>query len=172
MKLNLGAGKDVKLGYGWINHDIVKLPFIDKVHDLDKRPWPFLDDTFDEVICSHVLEHVDDLPATMKELRRVCELGARIRIRVPHFSCGVSYRDPTHKRLFSYYTWDYFTDECFYDLPHFKVVKRKLNFTRQTATFLNYIINPIINLCPSLYERLWCWMLPCAEVIVELEVIK
>ena len=49
---------------------------------------------------------------------------------------------------------------------------RKLNFTRQAFTFLNYIFNPIINLSPLLYERFFCWILPCAEVIAELEVKK
>ena len=29
-----------------------------------------------------------------------------------------------------------------------------------------------INLSPALYERFFCWILPCAEVIVELEVVK
>ena len=91
---------------------------------------------------------------------------------MPHFSCGVSYRDPTHRRLFSYFTFDYFTDECFYDLPKFKIIKRQLNFTRLSFTFLNYFFNPLINLNPALYERFGCWILPCAEVIFELEVVK
>jgi len=166
MKINLGTGTDIKEGY--VNHDFVKLEGIDVIHNLDVYPWPWRDNTFDEVFCSHVLEHVDDLPSAMKEIKRICIPGATIKIRVPHFSSGVSWRDPTHKRLFSYFTWDYFTDECFYDLPKFKIIDRYLNFTRQTATFLNYVINPFINIAPSIYERFFCWLLPCAEVIVEL----
>jgi ubiquinone/menaquinone biosynthesis C-methylase UbiE len=169
-KLNIGAGLDVKKNF--INLDSIKLPCIDVVHDLDILPWPFDDNTFDELYCSHVLEHVKDLPATMQEIQRICIPGARIIIRVPHFSCGVSYRDPTHKRLFSYFTFDYFTDKSFYDLPKFKIISRKLNFTREAFTFLNCIVNPIINLSPALYERLWCWIIPCSEVLVELEVKK
>jgi hypothetical protein len=108
----------------------------------------------------------------MKEMQRICKPGARIKIRAPHFSCGVSYRDPTHKRLFSYFTFDYFTDECFYAPVKFKIISRKLNFTRRAFTFLNYIMNPIINISPLFYERFFCWIFPCAEVIAELEVIK
>ncbi|MCU0642376.1 MAG: class I SAM-dependent methyltransferase [archaeon] len=169
-KLNLGSGPDIKNGF--VNLDSVKMPGIDVVHNLNKFPYPFKENAFDLIYASHVLEHLDDLPRVMRELSRISKNKARILIRVPHFSCGVSYRDPTHKRLFSYFTWDYFTDECFYGLTKFKIIKRKLNFTRQAFTFLNYIFNPVINLCPSLYERFFCWMLPCAEVLAELEVIK
>ena len=169
-RLNLGSGNDIKKGY--INLDVVKLKGVDFVHNLNKFPYPFKNNEFDEVYTSHVLEHLDDLNRVMRELKRICKKGARIIIRVPHFSCGVSYRDPTHKRLFSYFTFNYFTDECFYDLPKFKILNRRLNFTRLAFTSLNKIFNPIININPEIYERFFCWILPCAECLFELEVIK
>src|SRR3989344_8665689 len=170
MKLNLGCGKEILSGY--VNVDKLRLSGVDIVHNLDNFPYPFKDNSVDEIFVSHFLEHVQDLPRVMEEFGRICKNGAVIKIRVPHFSCGVTYRDPTHKRLFSYFTFDYFTDECFYDLPKFKIIKRQLNFTRLSFTFLNSIINPFINLSPALYERFFCWILPCAEVIIELEVVK
>jgi len=169
-KLNLGAGTNIRKDC--INLDSIKLPGINKVHDLEKFPWPFKNNEFDEIYCSHILEHVSDLTKTMKEMQRICKPRARIKIRAPHFSCGVSYRDPTHKRLFSYFTFDYFTNECFYAPVKLRIISRKLNFTRQAFTFLNYIMNPIINISPLFYERFFCWMFPCAEVIAELEAIK
>ena len=169
-KLNFGCGQEIMKGY--VNMDILKLPGVNVIYNFNKFPYPFKDNEFDEIYTSHVLEHLDDLIKVMAELKRICKSGAKIKIRVPHFSCGVSYRDPTHKRLFSYFTFDYFTDECFYNLPKFKIIKRKLNFTRLSFTFLNPIINPFINLSPALYERFFCWIFPCAEVIVELEVVK
>lgn len=169
-KLNFGCGEEILKGY--TNMDILKLKGVDVVHNFNKFPYPFKDNTFDEVYTSHVLEHLEDLTKVMAELKRICKPKAKIKIRVPHFSCGVSYRDPTHKRLFSYFTFDYFTDECFYNLPKFKIARRKLNFTRLAFTFLNPIFNPVINLNPALYERFLCWILPCAEVILELENIK
>lgn len=169
-KLNLGCGEDIKLG--WINLDSLKLAGVNIIHDLNKFPYPFKDNEIDIVYTSHVLEHVDDLIKTMKELRRICKPGAKISIRVPHFACGVSWRDPTHKRLFSYHTFDYFTDDCFYGLPKFKIVDRKLNFTRLEFTFLNKFINPLVNINPTIYERFFCWMLPVAEVLATLEVLK
>lgn len=173
--LELGAGIEHYEGKPneEVTHlDCLKLPHIEIVHDLDKYPWPFKDNTFDIVICSHLLEHLQNLIKAMQEIKRVCKNKAVIKIRVPHFSCGVSYRDPSHKRLFSYFTFDYFTDYSFYTQIKFKIRKRSFNFTRTQFTFLNPLINPIINLSPEIYERLFCWILPSAEVIVELEVIK
>lgn len=168
-KLNLGCGKDIKEGY--VNLDFVKGKGVDVVCDIDHGKLPFSDNTFEEIFCSHVLEHVTDLPKTMKELKKISKNGGKIIIRVPHFSCGVSYRDPTHKRLFSYFTFDYFECEE-YNLTKFKINKKRLNFTRLSFTFLNPLFNPIINLNPAIYERFFCWILPCAEAIFELEVIK
>ena len=169
-KLNLGCGDDTKEGY--VNLDLVNLKGVDVVWDINKFPWPFKANTFDEIYSSHVLEHVQDLVAVMSELKRVGKNGGIINLRVPHFSCGVSYRDPTHKRLFSYFTYDYFTDKCFYNLPKFKINKRRLNFTRISFTFLNPIFNPIININPAIYERFFCWIFPSAEVILELGIEK
>ncbi|MBS3083584.1 class I SAM-dependent methyltransferase [Candidatus Pacearchaeota archaeon] len=169
-KLNIGCGNDIKKDY--VNIDFVKQPGIDVTHNLEKFPWPFSSNTFDEIYSSHFLEHVSDLQKTMQEITRISKPKGRVVIRVPHFSCGVSYRDPTHKRLFSYFTFDYFTDECWYVQPKFKIIKRRLNFTRQSFTSLNKFVNPIININPGIYERFLCWILPCAEVLCELEVIK
>jgi SAM-dependent methyltransferase len=169
-KLNLGSGTDIKKGY--LNIDFLKIKGVDVVHNLNKYPYPFKDDTFDEIYASHVLEHLDDLIKAMAELKRISKRGAKIIIRVPHFSCGVSYRDPTHKRLFSYFTFDYFTETSFYNLPVFKINKRRLNFTRLSFKPLNIIFNPLININPAIYERFFCWMIPCAELIIELEVKK
>lgn len=169
-KLNFGCGTDIKEGY--VNVDIVKLPGVDIAYNFNEFPYPFKDNWFDKIYTSHVLEHLDDLPKVMKELKRISKKGAKIVIRVPHFSCGVSYRDPTHKRLFSYFTFDYFTEECFYGLPKFKIIRRKLNFTRWAFPFLNKVFNPIININPAIYERFFCWILPCSECLFQLEVIK
>ena len=48
MKLNIGAGHDIY--DGWINHDIAALPGIDVVHDLNLTPWPWNDESMDEVV--------------------------------------------------------------------------------------------------------------------------
>jgi ubiquinone/menaquinone biosynthesis C-methylase UbiE len=42
---------------------------------------PFEDGAFENVVCTHVLEHVQDLPAALAEMRRVC--AGRLFIVVP-----------------------------------------------------------------------------------------
>ncbi|MFA4887222.1 MAG: class I SAM-dependent methyltransferase [Candidatus Nanoarchaeia archaeon] len=173
-KLNLGAGDDIKKSTSretWVNQDWIQLPGIDVVANLNKK-LPFKTNEFDEVFCSHVLEHVDDLIFTMNELHRITKPKGRVIIRGPHFSSGVSYWDPTHKRFFSYFTFDFFTKKTYYETPRFRIVKRKLNFTRMHYTFLNKIFNPFINFNPTLYERFFCWIFPTSEVVAELEVDK
>jgi SAM-dependent methyltransferase len=50
---------------------------------LDITAMPFGDDEFDGVICSHVLEHVDDDRAAMSELARVLRPGGWLLVLVP-----------------------------------------------------------------------------------------
>jgi predicted SAM-dependent methyltransferase len=37
----------------------------DIVYDLNITPWPFPDNQFQEVICHHVLEHLNDFTSAM-----------------------------------------------------------------------------------------------------------
>jgi len=46
---------------------------------------PFLDGSFDKVLCSEVLEHVPDYPALIAELVRVLKPGGRLALSVPKY---------------------------------------------------------------------------------------
>lgn len=50
----------------------------------DATALDFVDDTFDAVICSEVLEHLPDYDAALLEMRRVLKPGGRLCITVPH----------------------------------------------------------------------------------------
>jgi ubiquinone/menaquinone biosynthesis C-methylase UbiE len=41
------------------------------VHDLENIPYPFKDNTFDEIYTSMVLEHIKDLSKLIDELVRI-----------------------------------------------------------------------------------------------------
>ncbi|MBU0628882.1 MAG: class I SAM-dependent methyltransferase [Nanoarchaeota archaeon] len=126
-KLNIGCGNDIKKDY--INLDIVNLDGVDVVHDLDKMPYPFKDNTFEEVRAIGIAEHLADLVKSMEELHRICKNGAIIDLDPPYFNSITALADPTHKRFFTLDTFDYFTDKHvynFYTNARFKILKKEL----------------------------------------------
>jgi predicted SAM-dependent methyltransferase len=98
LRLNLGCGMNRLDGY--LNVDRHGEP--DLRHDLEVTPWPWPDDSASEILLKHVLEHLGRDPIVyleiMKELYRVCEDGAAIRIIVPHHRHDNFFNDPTHVR--------------------------------------------------------------------------
>ncbi len=51
----------------------------------DALDLPFVDDGFDVVVCSEVLEHLPDHEAAIAELRRVCRPGGALAVSVPRY---------------------------------------------------------------------------------------
>ena len=93
-RLHLGCGNDPKPE--WINHDLMPLPGVDVVHDLNIRPWPWADNEFDEVWAKDVLEHLPDTVRTIEELYRITKPGASAYIAVPYWNSWEAITDPTH----------------------------------------------------------------------------
>ena len=58
-------------------------PSNESIQKIDLQNIPFSDETFDIVICNHMLEHVDDPVAALRELRRVLKPGARLICQTP-----------------------------------------------------------------------------------------
>jgi len=82
MRLNLGCGNTRM--QDWLNVDKIAACNPDQVVDLEALPWPWPDNSVDEVLLSHVLEHLGQATDTylgiIKEIYRVCRDGARITI--------------------------------------------------------------------------------------------
>lgn len=83
----------------------------DIICDLEKYPWPFEDNSIEEIFCSHYIEHTSDLIAFMNEVYRILKVGAKITIIAPYYSSVRCWQDPTHKRAISEMTFVYFTKE-------------------------------------------------------------
>lgn len=100
MKLNLGCGQWKLPGY--LNVDVSPACEPDLVVDLEALPWPWGDDSCEEVVLSHVLEHLGEKVSTYlaiyQELYRVCQPGALVRVTVPHPRHDLFLIDPTHLR--------------------------------------------------------------------------
>jgi predicted SAM-dependent methyltransferase len=56
VKLNLGCGSVTRAGY--VNVDIVPYKGVNLIANLNHTPFPFKEDSFDEVLCDHVLAHI------------------------------------------------------------------------------------------------------------------
>ena len=100
MKLNLGCGSKIYDGY--VNVDKFDVYNVDIIHDLERFPYPFENDTVEEIILSHVLEHIgkdpNDFIKILKEFYRICKSQALIKISVPHPRHEDFLSDPTHVR--------------------------------------------------------------------------
>lgn len=124
--LNLGAGTDIK--QGWTNVDIVELPGIDIVHDLNKLPWPFEDSSAEQVRAIDILEHLNDPVAFITEAYRILKPGGRLFIQTPRYDADFLWIDPSHKRGFHEQSFDFFDPDKpfgkstgFYSSAKFKV---------------------------------------------------
>jgi hypothetical protein len=99
-KLNLGCGSNPMPG--WVNVDKFESLKPDLVHDLERLPWPWPNDSVAEINLFHVLEHLGQetrlFLGIMQELYRICRHGAVIHVAVPHPRHDDFINDPTHVR--------------------------------------------------------------------------
>ncbi len=182
LKLNLGCGKDIKKGF--VNADIIKHNGVDAVFNMHEFPWPFRNNSFELILCNHILEHVENFHKTLMEIHRICQPNAIIEIRAPYFMSTKYFGDPDHKIPFSYRTFDNYTAPrkvTFYNkwrLKHttnygvgfpFKTLNKKYIFDK----------NPLIswigffhNLSPTFYERFIPSFIPPMEIYFKLKCIK
>lgn len=159
-RLNLGAGADAKPGF--VNLDINPGPGIDVVHDLNRFPYPFKDDEFDEILAYSILEHVDDIVRTMEELHRILKPGGRVDIIVPHYNGPIAWGNPTHVRTFSYESFLFFVkghSRETYSNRLFSRGKVRFRFGKGIQLW-NWIIEALANRFPHVYENSFLSVFP------------
>ena len=109
IRLELGCGKKPTPGY--IHHDrIWHSAHVDVAHNLDVLPWPWADNSIDELLALDVLEHLKvDVNLWLDECHRILAPDGLLTMRVPSWDNPVSYRDTTHRKVFheeSFHFWD------------------------------------------------------------------
>lgn len=166
IRLNLGCGRDVRKGY--INVDQMKIPGVDVVCNIDGGKLPFKDNSVDEILLNHIVEHIWNFEFFLKELYRISRKGCKIYIRTPYFSHESAFSHYQHVRRFTWTTFDLFDPnhvEHFHTDIKFRIVKKELRdrFLGAKTPF---------NLFPRLYQEYLCWIFPVKEIYYELEVLK
>lgn len=165
-KLNLGSGKDYK--NEWVNLDYNSDYRVDVNQDLNQFPYPFENEEFDLIYCSHILEHVDDVFECLEEIQRILKVEGILHVRVPHFSNGNGYCDLTHKRFFGWQTFDQLMSGYYNKNYDFKIIERRLNFLAEGHAAVNKLFGWFLNMLPKqFYERFLCWVFPVGEVEVK-----
>lgn len=107
--LNLGAGMSPIENA--INLDVVDLPGIQMVWDLNRLPWPFIPNEFDIIVARAVLEHLDlSLLRSFDECWRILRPGGILEVKLPYWEHEHTWDDPTHKRGYTLTTFDFFDD--------------------------------------------------------------
>jgi SAM-dependent methyltransferase len=156
-RLHLGCGHAIKAG--WVNLDSARLPGVDVVHDVEQFPWPFEDESFDHIAAFQLLEHVEYIPV-LREAHRILRAGGTFEISVPHFTSRNNWADPTHKKLFSIRTFEFFVRDSRYNRDYyfdfaFRGISRQRLVFEKRWLFYNHLVEPLVNLHPKiavLYE--------------------
>lgn len=151
IKLNLGSGGKPLDTH--VNVDVSpEAPGVDIVHDLDEVPWPFESDSVDEIVMSQCLEHLQDRNGAMREIHRILKPGGIADITVPHFTWQLAFADPTHKHFFAYPTFFYYVNRGGYFDFKFSACDVVIGFGKRLSIW-NYVIEPIANWFPTVYEQ-------------------
>lgn len=176
--IELGCGTS-KMEHA-IGIDVLNLPGVDYVANLEEGLKFLPDNSVDEIHSSHFLEHIQNFELLLRDIHRVLKPTGKKYIAVPHFSNPYYYSDYTHKRFFGLYTFDYFSHPedqlrrkvpAFYVDFHFKTLKRKLIFNSPPFPIRHFfkkrVLEKIFNLnswWQELYEESFSYIFPCQEI--------
>ncbi len=145
LKLNLGAGKTYIPGF--VNIDID--PKAEVVLDLGSDPLPFPDDSVDEVVSRHTLEHVGDYLFAIGEIYRVMRHDGELLLSLPYVTLTEHHQvNPYHLHNFSERSFDFFEPQV---LKGSAAEESETTFRR---TFVRYRYNGYFGLLPR-PMRVW-----------------
>lgn len=150
-KLNLGCGIVKKKG--WINTD--------RELDLNKFPYPFKNESADEIELCHVLEHLLYPTRVIEECYRILKPGCILRVIVPYYRSIGAYADIDHVHFFYDYSMNKFSPDMpilnYETVARFRIMKTE------------YLKNPskVFRLVP-MFMRNWIFN-TCLQVSWEME---
>ena len=95
-RANLGCGFLKLKGFDNIDSSSFSKP--DRVIDLNSNSWDIPDNTYDHIVAKDILEHLDDVQNSIREMYRISKDGAFWEVQVPHWGCFTMHDNPTHKK--------------------------------------------------------------------------
>lgn len=145
-KLNVGCGLRPLDGY--VNLDIQNFDRVDVVHDILHFPWPFDDNTFDEVRSSHVLQHItfpspgdrDPVVLIFEEVHRILKPDGVFHFITSHIAIREQWTTPLDYRAWGPNSFEgFYIDakrvreeriqayERYYTDKQFRLIRRQMN---------------------------------------------
>ena len=96
LRIDLACGQNKTKDYTGV--DIAAVDGVDVVHDLRERPWPFKDESAEDLVANHFFEHLTgrERIAFMEECYRILVPGGHLKIVVPYWANARAIQDPTH----------------------------------------------------------------------------
>lgn len=96
IKLDIGCG--TRKQQGFIGIDAIAFEGVDMVMDVRTTPWPFEDNSVDEIYTSHFVEHLTgpERISFFNEAHRVLKPKSKLSVVAPSWSHDRAYGDPTH----------------------------------------------------------------------------
>ncbi len=174
MILDVGCGRNKYPGAIGIDNNPRAAP--DVLCDLDRPPYPFRDGLFDEIRATHVIEHVGDVMATMKELHRLAKPGGRIVIVTPHYTDFSSFCDPTHRWHLNSFSFRHFgEDHGGYDFYTQQKLREIKVHVRLLALWRYLGFELLVNAIPRFrlfWEHYLCYVVRGKVITFEFEVLK
>jgi len=173
MKLNLGSGNRREAGY--VNVDVNPAHKPDRVWDLSKFPYPWPDNSVDEVKMRYVLEHLDDIIKTMDEIWRILKFGGRVYIEVPYVTHFQAIGHPQHKHYFHWGTFGWLDVRTrgkpmqeVYTNRYYRVLRNRLVFEGASKMY-----EEMFNKYPTLYNNTFLsHVIPAYGLDVVLEKVR
>lgn len=155
LKLDLGCGEVCYVGKDkkgkdekFTGVDIVKLKGVDIVHDLTKFPYPFEDESVEEIFCSHFIGYLDGFERAkfMEECYRILVKNGKMKLIFPYITSVGATQDFAYKyppislNSFLYFNKKWREENKFTHGPH--ALKADFNIINaygaiQDQTFLN-----------------------------------
>jgi ubiquinone/menaquinone biosynthesis C-methylase UbiE len=178
--LDIGCGLHKVAGA--IGMDVNPRTAADVLHNLNELPYPFVDDSFDEVTGRHVIEHVENALGLIVELHRLTRAGGTIKLLAPHYTNPDWATDLTHRTHLNSFSFRCFTD----DEPLFPFYTQvRLKPRRIHVTVLNlwksfgweFLINsderwPTLRFIRRFWEHYLSFIIRGKEIYFEFEVVK